>query len=303
MQIISTYLPYRFPALSPEETVRMMKDVGFTGLAVSWEEGIETAYGLPGAEQAALAERFSLAVDQAHLTIPGVGDLWYDDRRGDDAEARILREISEISAHQIPVVIMHTSGGPNAGPVGEAGLTRVKRIAEAAGKKGMRLALENSRALPHLSYAMDHIDSEFLGFCYDSGHDHEFTRGSGYLERYGNRLFAMHLNDNDGICDMHTLPFDGTLNWDSLIPQLAKTALARQVITLEPGTRCFTTYSSLDKAEILRRTRPMSIYGQEELFSIQEGRCLFYSGLTPLKYLRRAYDAALRIARKIDSLV
>jgi len=54
-----------------------------------------------------------------------------------------------------------------------------------------------------------------LGLCYDSGHDYIWSP-SPYkiLEKYKERLFAIHLHDNMGQNDDHLAPGEGRINWD-----------------------------------------------------------------------------------------
>jgi sugar phosphate isomerase/epimerase len=65
------------------------------------------------------------------------------------------------------------------------------------------------------------IDSNRLGFCYDSGHENCNHPDADCLSRYGHRLFAVHLDDNYGDDDTHLLPYDGTVNWSNVKKGLA----------------------------------------------------------------------------------
>lgn len=69
---------------------------------------------------------------------------------------------------------------------------------------------------------MKNIESDHLGFCYDSGHENCFHQDADCLSLYGNRLFAVHLDDNFGDADTHLLPYDGTVNWNSIKEKLKK---------------------------------------------------------------------------------
>ena len=113
------------------------------------------------------------------------------------------------------------------------GLDRFKMIAEAAERYSIRLALENSVFPEYLQFIFDNIKSEYIGFCYDSGHENAFAPNFGYLSKFGNRLFALHLHDNDGKNDQHTVPFCGTIDWAKKVEDLKKTALWESTITLE----------------------------------------------------------------------
>jgi sugar phosphate isomerase/epimerase len=62
-----------------------------------------------------------------------------------------------------------------------------------------------------------------FGFCLDTGHllmlgqDHCY-----WIEKLGKRLESLHIHDNDGVNDDHTLPYLGCGNWDRFIHGLRK---------------------------------------------------------------------------------
>ena len=294
MQIISSYY-YPREGIGVDEYLKMMRSVGFTGCALDYEEDMTGFYDVPREKQPALAEKNGLIIDQAHLTIVGVGDIWYDDIRGEAIETRQIRELRECASYGVGVAVMHMSYGMEAGPLSRCGLERMKRITAAAEKYGIKLALENSRNIPHLNYTLDGISSPYLGFCYDSGHENEFTNDTDYLSKYGGRLMAMHLNDNNGSDDLHILPYDGNIDWKQIKKRIGGSELMRKTITLEASGRySFHPYSNLNAEEINGRTSGLSIFGNEKLLLTDDGRCSFYNGLSDLEFLERAFLSAVR---------
>jgi len=76
-----------------------------------------------------------------------------------------------------------------------------------------------------------------LGMCYDSGHgnaDKSGGTGIGMLTRFGHKLMALHLHDNNGINDQHLLPFDGTVDWSAIMRRINDTVYTGPT-TLEMG--------------------------------------------------------------------
>lgn len=87
---------------------------------------------------------------------------------------------------------------------------------------------------PHL--AVNYIDSlnqaageERFGFCFDVGHANLFGRNmKEFINILGKRLKTLHLHDNDGIHDLHQMPFtfakelagETTTDWKGLIEGL-----------------------------------------------------------------------------------
>ena len=72
----------------------------------------------------------------------------------------------------------------------------------------------------------DRYHAQVLGFCFDTGHanlvgiDFEY-----FLTTLGSRLKVLHIHDNDGISDLHQIPFTFTktrenrpsTDWDGFI--------------------------------------------------------------------------------------
>jgi len=86
--------------------------------------------------------------------------------------------------------------------------------------------------------------------CYDSGHGNTIkSNGTGkeMLRRFGHRLMALHLHDNDGSGDQHRLPFDGNVDWPSLMRQIEALGY-KGPTTLEMGG----PYPELTAEEFLR---------------------------------------------------
>ena len=52
------------------------------------------------------------------------------------------------------------------------------------------------------------------------------------FEKFKDRIFAVHLHDNDKSDDLHLMPFDGTIDWNKLLTDL-KNAHYEACITLE----------------------------------------------------------------------
>jgi sugar phosphate isomerase/epimerase len=109
-------------------------------------------------------------------------------------------------------------------------------------ERGIRLALE---ILPEkggyeqvLFPALKAFSREFLGFCYDVGH-HNITKDSDDLVRknecrdqISDRLFAVHVHDNDGAEDRHWIPFTGTVDWQN-VADFLRTANYSKPLNLE----------------------------------------------------------------------
>jgi sugar phosphate isomerase/epimerase len=65
------------------------------------------------------------------------------------------------------------------------------------------------------------VQSEFVGMTLDTGHAHVTGYTRAYLEQFGNRVYYVHVNDNDGFGDLHIAPASGSIEWKGLMEQLA----------------------------------------------------------------------------------
>ncbi len=115
------------------------------------------------------------------------------------------------------------------------GLARLKRLAAYAERKRARLLLENLNAEPKRAevhylasdveecrYFFDAVPSEALGWAFTANHAHLVPEGiDGFLDAYGiERIGEVRLADNTGEYEVHLLPGDGTINFESLFRRI-----------------------------------------------------------------------------------
>ena len=219
------------PVLTPAERLRVIRDVGFDHVGF----GIST---LANSAQSGITPDFcaklGLKIENLHLTGSGTHDLWAEGERGDAVADRFCDEIAKCREWGVKTGVLHAVYGyEQPAPMGELGLSRFARIVECAEKNGVILALENSLYDDYLCYILDNIQSPCLQFCFDSGHHHAFAADMDLLGKYGARLGATHLHDNDGAKDQHLIPFEGSIDWSATARALAASPHARERICAE----------------------------------------------------------------------
>ncbi len=64
------------------------------------------------------------------------------------------------------------------------------------------------------------VDSEWFGWCYDTGHAHCSGYKQNILKKCSVVPLSLHIQDNDGGGDGHLIPGDGTIDWDVFIKTL-----------------------------------------------------------------------------------
>ncbi len=147
-------------------------------------------------------------------------------------------------------------------------LDTLEKLLPAAEKLGMVIAVENSFEMPNSAKEVLQIVRHFdgnpaIGVCYDTGHANcmEYVPGkdkslyqpyfpvcwweegviyeNNAIETLKDYIVTCHIHDNDGYGDLHGMPFDGTINWQELMPKLRSC----------PGMIDFQTEVNMDDGE------------------------------------------------------
>lgn len=219
---IFSWFSYSLPI---EERLRLIKQAGFHATSLWWDG--EDKYHQPE-----LARKIGLEIDNIHTPFNNPNDLWFDNLNGEGYLSMLSSCIKDCAQYNIPVAVIHITGFSEPPDVTQIGMERIKRLVALAENKQIYLAFENLNYLQHLEYIFANIESDNLGFCYDSGHENCYHPKADCLSQYGNRLLAIHIDDNFGDHDTHLLPFDGTVEWGKVKEKL-KECKAFKYLTLE----------------------------------------------------------------------
>ncbi|MEG2206759.1 MAG: sugar phosphate isomerase/epimerase [Clostridia bacterium] len=222
---IFSWFSYQLPV---QERLQLIKEAGFNATALWWgDEPDENKNSQP-----AIARSFGLDIDYVHAPANNPNDLWSDCISGEDYLESLIACVADCQRHRIPTAVAHITRLSSKPPITPIGLKRVKRLVDFAETKQVNIALENTNGIQHLDYIFSNIQSERLGFCYDSGHEYYNHPDADCLSRYSDKLLAVHLDDNFGDDDTHLLPFDGAIDWNQVMLDLSKCKKPRN-ITLE----------------------------------------------------------------------
>lgn len=98
---------------------------------------------------------------------------------------------------------------------------------EYAGERNIRIAVENVLHGATAEKIMRLIDDErydpdSVGICLDLGHSNISNNPVNDLEECSERLFAIHVSDNNGREDSHSIPFTGNIDWMQVAAVLKK---------------------------------------------------------------------------------
>jgi sugar phosphate isomerase/epimerase len=92
-----------------------------------------------------------------------------------------------------------------------------------------------------------------FGIAIDTGHSHIAGNLVGQASRSGARLASLHINDNDGLSDLHLLPGPGTIDWDAFRSDLRYSGylgpLMLEIVSgdVEPAIAAMAARDSIDR--------------------------------------------------------
>lgn len=199
------------------ETINSIKNAGFKNVFVqcyneNWQYNQQ--------EQIERCKQLGFNIIFAHLGYQNINSIWVDGIEGDNLVERYKEDIKNCKENEIPMVVMHLTSKKKAPMYNEIGLNRIKKIVKYAKELNMKVAFENTKIKGYLEYVLNNIKDDNVGICFDAGHYHVHFDDEFNFEFFNNRIFAVHLHDNDKSDDLHLLPFDGTIDWKYVMNKL-----------------------------------------------------------------------------------
>lgn len=203
--------------VSPIETIDSIKKAGFKNVFIQW---YDNDWKISQQDQVDYCKKLGLNIIFAHLGYQNINSIWEDTDEGEALVKRYQKNIKDCKANGINMVVMHLTSKTMAPIYNEIGLNRIKKIVKYAKEKDVKIAFENTKIKGYLEYVLENIKDENVGICFDSGHFHVHFKDEFNFELVKNRIFAVHLHDNDQTDDLHLIPYDGTLDWDLVTSKL-----------------------------------------------------------------------------------
>ena len=207
--------------VSISERYNLISKAGFDGVLLWWSNGFgRDVDGLNEYLKAPeLARKAGLHIENIHAPVENQNKLWENSLEGIALQECYLKCIDDCSNFEIPSMVIHLPNNDHM--CNSLGLNRINEIIEKAETKNINIAFENMRNLDNLDFILDKVQSSRIGFCYDAGHHYRHYPELDMLSKYGAKLKAIHLHDNNGKLAEHGLPFDGSLNWNIIMRNLA----------------------------------------------------------------------------------
>lgn len=201
------------------QTADAIKKAGFKDVLVSWAH---KDFPISELEIIRYAKKIGLNPFFAHLSYSGVYDIWLDNEDGQKLVDQHKEDIRILSKEGVKVVCIHLSSKTVAPEPSPIGIKRLKELNEVAKENNVILTVENCKIKGYQEYVLENIKDENLGVCIDSGHMHCHFKDDYNIDLFKNRIYTLHLHDNDGASDQHHIPFDGTINWDKFLKDIKR---------------------------------------------------------------------------------
>lgn len=213
---ISFYFGY---SSNYKERVKLIKNAGFECVITSADPDRNKQNGSIR-QQVKLFKEYGLKLSSLHMTYLGkeLYNFFLDNKIGKKLEKRIIKDLHIAKKYGFSCVVVHLKGEKS-----DIGFDRIKRILKVCEKIDVPIAVENLENNQNLLIDIfEKFDSPYIKFCYDSGHNNCFDSDFDYLSKYGDKLICVHLHDNMGDRDSHTLNKYGNTDWDKVAEKLSK---------------------------------------------------------------------------------
>lgn len=230
------YSWHKSGSFSTTSMIDYMSDMGFDGVDMSFDSLSATDDGYAGVAYATSrrAEQKGLEIPSCHLPfyMPNPEDATLMSRFSNDLRAGI----DTASKMKIPLAVIHPIAHHAVRSDRErwirANIDFLSPLNQYAKMRGVELCIENmaSTSEEENDHLFGSSAEEILtlantigtSVCWDFGHANVSRRPTGEFEIFGDKLKTVHAHDNNSFCDSHDIPFEGTVDWNTVAQTLAK---------------------------------------------------------------------------------
>jgi len=215
---LSMWTSYFFD-LSPEEMLAEYARAGWQFAELSDEHSRTLLErGDPetvGRSFARAARDEGVSIEQGHLDLP-INIAPGDEGARRDAVEGVKPWLDLFCAIGISAGVLHPGKGDDADLTHQQRLQSLEEICEHLDGTDLVICLENCSSGQALEPVLTETDPDRVGVCLDTGHLNLTDEGQGdFIRAVGPRLRALHLAENAGEMDEHTMPFarGGSVPW------------------------------------------------------------------------------------------
>ncbi len=227
-RMIVTTIAVFGPGYSAEDGIDRLARLGFEGLDMPFDYWandpsspfLNDNYLLWAENLRARAENAGVTFWQAHAPL--------DEKR--EYIEKAIRAAGALGAH---FLVIHPTYRTDEGFIIDrdtflnVNTAEIRQWLPLAEKCGVKLLSENvlwgASSDPRiLADLVSKVDSEWFGWCFDTGHAHLCGYAQSVLTECVATPLSLHIQDGDGQGDMHWIPGDGTIDWSAFCDALVK---------------------------------------------------------------------------------
>ena len=189
----------------------------------------------------------NLNIEAVHLPFRDTGEIWKYNFKGMRYFMYLKKCIKIMAKNNLKTCVCHSA---HHAPVifTLIGLKRFRKIVKMCEKLNIIFCLENLRTVDHVEYLLSRINSNNLKFCLDTGHANVWCyKPLDALEKFKDKIYTVHINDNDALRDIHLVPGDGNIDWKTFIPKLYKIYDGKLMLELNNFKAPEYSYKTLDE--------------------------------------------------------
>lgn len=198
----------------PELRAKMIKEAGFDCIITSADNKFKKQNGSIR-KQIKLFKKYDLKLSSLHMRYNSdeLHYFWEDGKKGEKLKKHLIKDVKIAHKYGFSCVVVHLFGKYS--KIGEKRLKEVLNICE---KVNIPLAIENIDNQKIFIETFKNLKHPMLKFCYDCGHNNVFDKDFDYFSNYNDKLITLHLHDNDGRSDLHTLRklCSSTIDWEKI---------------------------------------------------------------------------------------
>lgn len=172
-----------------------------------------------------------IVFEQAHAPF---GSSFADEGKNNRRFGEIVKSMEHTSFLGVDMIVIHPCNhikykeNNSYDFMMEYNLNFYKRLIPYAEKYNMKIAIENipeciTETPKGLLELINTLNNDVFTVCYDVGHANICGQNpANMIREIGKHIGCTHIHDNDGIHDSHTLPYYGTIDWESVMNAFAE---------------------------------------------------------------------------------
>ena len=197
-------------SIDKKERTKLIKQAGFDCVITSNDKKYQSLNGTLK-YQVKQMKKYGLKPSSLHMRYESkdLPYFWKEGKKGEKLKRMLIQDVKNAKKFNFTCVVVHLVG-----EFSEIGQKRLMEVLDVCQKLNVPLAIENIGEKEIFLKTLTTIKHPFLKVCFDVGHQNFVDKDLDVVENFDEKIIALHLHNNDGLTDQHTLV--GTLDWQKL---------------------------------------------------------------------------------------